>query len=369
MQTPLVDASPVATPAPVERVAARNHGLDALRVAAILGVVAIHVFGLIVGNDDLRGTLPWWIATAIDMGAVWCVPVFIMISGALVLAPRAHAAGPAHFYRKRFARILPALVFWHLVYLVLVRMMIQGERPGLGRLAINVIDGKVYTALYFLWLIAGLYVIAPVLAAFLKDGGDRRARITAGVAVFWTVVAYMIPGVTQLLNQSRGISLGAWNRWFPYVGFFLAGWALRNVLLSRRGIALAAVVALVLQAEVVWQYGIRPEYPWLQALLPVNASGLVTTIVSGLLFVIAVSLGARWTLSERAGDRLRKLSDATFGVFLVHLLVLRVVQLLVPEVGQGTSLGLTAGAYAVVVVVSFVLSHLAGKVPYLRTVV
>ncbi|MFD0595628.1 acyltransferase family protein [Catellatospora coxensis] len=67
--------------------ATRNHGLDALRVAAILGVVAIHVFGLMVGNDDLRGTLPWWIATAIDMGAVWCVPVFIMISGALVLAP------------------------------------------------------------------------------------------------------------------------------------------------------------------------------------------------------------------------------------------------------------------------------------------
>src|SRR5262245_57812335 len=97
------------TPAPTRPPAKeRRLGLDLLRVISIAGVVAIHTFGYMVGNDDLRGTPTWWIATAIDLGVVWVVPVFVMISGALVLHPKAHAQGPWVFYKKRFRRILPA---------------------------------------------------------------------------------------------------------------------------------------------------------------------------------------------------------------------------------------------------------------------
>ena len=39
----------------------------------------------------------------VDIGNVWVIPVFVMVSGALVLGPRAHAAGPRAFYRKRAA--------------------------------------------------------------------------------------------------------------------------------------------------------------------------------------------------------------------------------------------------------------------------
>ncbi len=106
---------PGATPAPP-----RRWDLDALRLLAIAAVVAIHVFGLLV-SAGRRGSPHWWGAVVIDIGLTWAVPVFVMISGALVLAPRAHAAGPAVFYRKRFARIVPALLVWHLVYLLGVR--------------------------------------------------------------------------------------------------------------------------------------------------------------------------------------------------------------------------------------------------------
>src|SRR5690349_16550006 len=98
----------------------RRWEFDALRVAAIGGVVAIHVIGMFLGNRELAGTARWWLAAAVDKGAIWAVPVFVMLSGALVLAPAAHAAGPAAFYRKRFARIIPAMITWHLAYLLLV---------------------------------------------------------------------------------------------------------------------------------------------------------------------------------------------------------------------------------------------------------
>ncbi|MDW5329353.1 acyltransferase [Plantactinospora sp. KLBMP9567] len=355
-------------PPPTGQRPAREYGLDLLRVIAICGVVAIHVFGIIVGKDDLRGSTQWWIATAIDIGAIWAVPVFVMISGAFVLDPRAHRAGPAAFYRKRFARILPAMIVWHLVYLLLVRLIMRGEdlRPLLlGRM---LLDSTVFTALYFLWLIAGLYVIAPVLAAFLADGGVLRARVTAAVALGWTTVAYMLPGLALLGGLSRPNILTSWNRWWPFVGFFLAGWALRKVVLSRRGTILALLAAAVLLLESVWQYGVAPSHRLLQMTFPVMANGALVMIAALLIFVAATSINARMRIGPRSAGLLVRLSDASFGVFLVHLLVFEVLRLLIPAVAEGRSLAVISGTYLVVLLTSFAISTGAARIPYLRTV-
>ncbi|MCL7456901.1 acyltransferase [Micromonospora echinofusca] len=346
----------------------REYGLDALRVVAICGVVAIHVFGVIVGQDDLRGNLGWWVATAIDIGAIWTVPAFIMISGAFVLDPRAHRAGPAAFYRKRFARILPAMIVWHVVYVVVVRMAMRGEEMSLTLLTRLLIDGKVFTALYFLWLIAGLYVLAPVIAPFLHAGGRHRALVTAGVALGWTMVAYMIPGIALILGDSRPNILTSWNRWWPYVGFFIAGWALRRVVLNRLWTALALLGAGLLLAEAIWQFGVAPQHRLLQATFPVMATGTLVAAATLLIFMASVSIGSRVTWRPTVGRLVTRLSDASFGVFLIHLLVFEVFRQLIPDVEAGRSLEVIGLTYPAVLVISFAVSMLASKIPYVRAV-
>ncbi len=358
---PAPPASPTAPPA-------RQYGLDGLRILAICGVVAIHVVGLYVANDERRGSPGWWVATAIDIGAIWTVPVFVMISGALLLSPRAHRAGPAAFYRKRFVRILPALVVWHLVYLLLVRMVLRGEHPAPKTLALLMIDGRLYTALYFLWLIAGLYVIAPVLATFLAAGGRRRAYVSAAVTLGWTLGAFMVAGVANLLGSPRPIHLGAWTMWWPYVGYFLAGWALHHVRL--RGWRLVAVLlgAAVLLAEGVWRWGSKPGLPVYQALFPVSYLGATVALAAIGVFLAGISLGARLRPSERTGRLIVRLSDASFGVFLVHLLLLALIQWAFPGWPVGESLAATLLTCAMVIVASYAVSLGAARVPYLRAV-
>jgi surface polysaccharide O-acyltransferase-like enzyme len=335
---------------------------------AIAGVVIIHVVSNLVSNEDWQGTRRWWVAVAIDIGAVWVVPVFVMISGALVLAPRAHEAGPGAFYRKRFARLLPALVLWHVVYLLVVRVGLRGQELSLPAVTQLLIDGKVYIQLYFLWLIAGLYVIAPVLAAFLRDGGRRRAMIMAGVALSWTLVVFALVGVAQMAGLSRPIWLGSMTRWWPYVGYFLAGWALHRLVLKRRGIAVAALVVVAGLAEMIWQYGTAPAHPTLDALLPVSYLGGVTAAASIAVFLIAIGIGARYRPGPRVAGVLVRLSDASFGVFLIHLLIFEVIRRFVPAVAQASSLGVLLTAYAVTLVLSFAISIGASKVPWVRAV-
>ncbi|SCG76598.1 acyltransferase [Micromonospora inositola] len=364
-----VAASAPATPPPTDAARpGRQYSLDVLRMLAICGVVAIHTVGAVVAHDELRGTLQWWLAAGVDIGATWTVPLFVMISGALTLSPRAHADGPGAFYRRRFTRILPALVVWHVIYLVVARVGLRGERLTIEGLAVLLIDARVFTALYFLWLIAGLYVIAPVLVAFLRDGGQRRALILSAVALGFTLVAFVVSAVATRLGVSRPIHLGALTMWWPYVGYFVAGWALRTVRLGPRATALASVAALVLLIEAVWQWGTRAERPLLQILMPIGYLGASVALATICIFLVGVSLGARHTPSPGAARWVVRLSEASFGVFLVHLLVFELLRYVLPAVRSAESLPVMLGTFVVVLVTSFAISLGAARIPYVRAV-
>ncbi|MEV6487789.1 acyltransferase family protein [Actinoplanes sp. NPDC051633] len=363
---PAQHAAAPSAPTRAEPRPARQWELDALRLAAIAGVVAIHVFGLMIGK--LVGSRGWWAAVVLDVGSTWVVPVFVMISGALVLSPRAHADGPVAFYRKRFVRILPALVVWHLVYLLVVRAAMRGQDLSWGTVTANLINAKTYTALYFLFLIAGLYVLAPVLAAFLGGGGRRRAYLLAAVAMVWTQGAYAVATLSGKLGQPHPLPLDAWNQWWPYVGLFLAGWALRKTVLSVPGMVVAFMLGTAAMAEAVWQFGHPTALGPLAAFVPVTRLGPVVAVAALCFFLVAVGVGARVTPSPRVTLVLKRLSDASFGVFLVHLLILEIGRLTIPAVAAASSFWVLLPTYVATLLVSFLVSLVAARIPYVRAV-
>lgn len=196
----------------------RRWSLDATRILAVIGVVAIHIFGAMVTDPSIHGSPSWWTAVAIDIGFIWVVPVFVMISGALILDPRQFARGTTSFYRRRLLRLAPALVFWAIFYFVVVRTMMSGSPITTDAIASFLLDGRPYTHLYFLWLIVGLYAVAPVLYAFLRDGGQRRTVLFVGVVLAVTVITGSSSAVLAATGQPRPLTLLALTQWLPYVG-------------------------------------------------------------------------------------------------------------------------------------------------------
>jgi len=343
----------------------REYGLDLLRIAAMLGVVGIHTFGAVVSRKDLNGTAAWWVATAIDLGACWAVPVFIMISGALTLDPRQHARGTAQFYRKRAARILPALVFWHVVYLVLREVSVGDLTPKLaGQL---VFDARVYPHLYFLWLILGLYLVAPVLAAYLEAGDRRRAQVFAAVAVTCTIGYVVASNLTIVFGFPRRLVLNAFTMWMPYTAMFLVGWALHEVRLSRRKAWLTGAGTLVVLAEIIWQWPHKNDRRLIDVFFPTSYFGPLILAATVGVFLIGLTAGASLRLTPGRARWLRRLSDATFGVFLVHFLVVYVLRQLFiapAKVELWSAFLLFLGTC----VVSWSISMIAARIPVVRAV-
>lgn len=346
----------------------RRWSLDVLRVISIVGVIAIHVFGNMVGNADVSGSARWWVAVTIDPGFVWVVPVFVMISGALLLEPRQFQRGPADFYRRRLLRLGPAFVFWPLFYVFVVHPAVTGQPGNLRSFVLGVVDGRSYTHLYFLWLIVGLYVVAPVFAAFLREGGTRRAYVFAGAVLAVTVAALISSNILTVAGYDRSSSQTAVTQWVPYVGFFLAGWALRDLVLQGWRLAVVGAVTVAAIGLIIVQYGTRGNSAYLDALLPVSYYGPVVAVAALGCYITVNGALAGWQ-PGRGASILRSLSDASFGVFLVHFAVMLAVRAIPALSDTATSLPSTFAVWAVVTVLSFVFVILARKVPGVRRLV
>lgn len=345
---------------------AREYGLDILRIVSICGVVAIHVFGYMLGRAP-RESRSWWTAVVLDVGWIWVVPVFVMISGALILGSRMTSEQPGLFYRRRAGRLIPALIAWNLIYLIGVRFWMRGEDLSPQRTLQLLVDGSVFTQLYFLWLIAGLYAVAPVLAGFLRGGGQARAIMAAAAFLAAALLFYMLPGVLSLFGAVSPVRLNFLTHWMPYVGYFLAGFALRDVRLSGKRLAMTAVATAGLIAGTIWHYGNKGEVRLLDAVFSVSYLGIGVAAAALGVFVVTLSLAAKLNVG-RWGRTLTELSNATFGVFLVHLVIFEVIRLQFPGVGNGLSVRALALAYIVTLVASFAVSLVARRVPVLRSI-
>lgn len=345
----------------------RNHGLDILRIISICGVVAIHVFGLRVGAEPQQGR-GWWAAVTIDIAFIWVVPVFVMISGALLLGSRMAVTSPGTFYRQRAMRLIPALIFWNAIYLIGLRIWLRHEDLSLVRILQLLYDGSVYTQLYFLWLILGLYAITPLLAAFVAGKSARRVTSAAAALLAVTVLAFTTSAVVGYFGLARPISLNIFTHWMPYVGYFVAGYALRNIRLRGLSLIAAVGVTVALVASTVWHFGHRGSWALLDSLFPVSYLGASVALSALGVFIVGLSLSELIAVPQRMGRALIALSQASFGVFLVHLVIFEIIRLNVPVVLAADSFRAIAATYVVTLVVSFAVSLLASKTPLLRKV-
>ena len=194
--------------------------------------------------------------------------------------------------------------------------------------AAAILNGKLYTALYFFWIVLGLSLVAPLLVPFIRDHG-RRAALIAGVAA--AALPVLSLATARLRATGPVFTDTAFTWWFPYLGFFLLGYGLRGVVLRGPLLWLATLGAAGLAVLNAWQWGNVEAPGWLQDVSPVGYYSATGTVYACLVFLafqghVSKSGSLRFLTGTRSVRLGRVLGDATLGVFALHLTVLYVVQ-------------------------------------------
>jgi surface polysaccharide O-acyltransferase-like enzyme len=290
--------------------------IDAARVAAILAVITIHVTSAL----ELNRALPfsWWYGNVLDSASRWSVPLFVMISGALLLHSDV-ADDPPAFYRRRLSRILPPLIAWSAIYL-LYGHAVANTPKTLGDAVSLVIQGRPYFHLYFLYLITGLYLVAPFLRPVVRLPDQR----VLGMAVLFFLVLGMVDDTIIIWGRSGGAN--AATRFLPYIGYFLAGaWLTRLSQTKGRMVAAGSVAILGILATAVGTDLLVEHLGFGQGLYLyeyLSVTTVPTTLAIFALFLWSAPLMDRIAARVPRGW-LSVVAGSTLGIYVIHPLVMQ----------------------------------------------
>lgn len=191
--------------------------LDNARIAAILAVVILHSAVSGVVDTDL-GSGYWWAGNLYSAFSRWCVPVFVMISGALLLSP-ARQESLGTFYRKRMSRVLWPFLFWSAFFLgwTLVKGIAKGKPPTPGLLVLRFASGEPYYHLWFLYMLIPLYLFVPFLRKVVAHATRREL-------VVLTTMGFVLAALALIHSRLHAQSASFFPVWFlSYLPYFLLG--------------------------------------------------------------------------------------------------------------------------------------------------
>lgn len=286
---------------------------DHIRIAAIFAVVVLHAStGVVMGYGRID---PWeWLAGNVANSASrWGVPVFAMLSGALLLCPGKEESLRI-FFSKRVKRILLPLIFWSSFCYGWYRMG-GGEAMTFGGAVRRVV---LESHLYYLFILAAIYCITPWIRLLWRGGRTLPLFFLAAgamnaLAFYFHASAEIRPGL--LLIHFFFFATG-------FIGYFTAGQYLLRVPVSPRTppLALGLFVAssAVTAAGTFFLAGIYGPGKAGLYLYDYFSPPVMVMSVAVFMFIRAA---AGPHLSCGGGARasaVRMLADSSFGVYLMH---------------------------------------------------
>ena len=141
----------------------RDFNFDLLRALATVSVVALHASGPVLYSYGAIAPGEWWTANVVDSAVRFSVPVFLMLTGALLL-PRVEATGS--FLKKRFSRLIGPFIFWSLIYLA-VALYFQPRGSDSWTFFQQRLQSGISYHLWYVYMLAGIYLILPVLQRWI----------------------------------------------------------------------------------------------------------------------------------------------------------------------------------------------------------
>jgi len=330
--------------------------LDNSRIIAICAVVVLHTAaGVVLGNAI--GSEYWWIGNLFDASVRWCVPVFVMISGALLLDPN-KTEDLKTFYTKRLSRIVVPILFWSVFYQLWV-MRSEGSTPSMVMAVRHLISGKSYYHMWFLYMIAMLYLFTPFFRKVVAHSTRRELSIL--VIITFMVAALHAIGVKVFSEDSK-----LFTSWFlPYVPFYFLGYLLR---IDDRHFSKTILWCTVILSACLTALG----YYLVSITRGTDAGSYFYGSASVTVIPLSISmmyLLKTWTTPIWNEKYTRALSLLTLGVYLIHPIALETLQ----HFGFGPLNFYPAVSIPVVAVIvscsSFIVAWVIQQMPYLKRVI
>ncbi|WP_243347273.1 acyltransferase [Parabacteroides sp. FAFU027] len=289
--------------------------IDNLRALATIGVVLLHSSGDTV---LLFGKIPagdWWIGDIYSGAVRYSVPIFIMLTGVLLLG-KEYSLGV--FFRKRFTRVLTPFLFWSLIYIAFDFW--DKAKNGENILSFDSLDYILeklqYGASFHFWyiyMLIGLYLFIPILGKWARNCTEKEMLYFLGI---WLCAVVLEQPYFSDFHMEIDIANFSGRMGYLVLGYYLANKSIKpktNNIVAATCIIIGIVITIIGTGMI--SFGEKSFNEMLYENLSPNV----------ILFTIGVFLFFRkLEITNPLVIKLRNvISKYSFGIYLVHMLVLR----------------------------------------------
>jgi surface polysaccharide O-acyltransferase-like enzyme len=306
-------------PEPAPAGDSRRVGPDVVRAVAIFLVVVIHTASTAANAGPARGLAAWWAGNLFDSFARPGVPLFVLLSGWMLLTAERRHEPIARFLWRRGQRIILPLVIWSA--LAYAWLAVRDHRPvAWARFPRDLLNGPIYFHLWYVYVLLGLYLAIPLLRPLAAESSWRLRWYTLGL---WCVGTAVLPLWEWWGGPHVGIPVLVVS---TYVGYLLAGtWlaAAPVAAATRRQVLLLLVLMGVWTAVATARLTGAEEMN--VALYAYDRPNVL--VMSVALFVLLTQPGPALWVSRHPGSLglLRRVAATSFGTYLFHPLLLDVL--------------------------------------------
>lgn len=294
--------------------------LHLVRVVACVMVVCLHTLPTsdfaVEGWDGHFKALTIWLTRP-------CVPLFLMITGILLLPYRGENL--MAFYKKRLLRIIFPLLFWGIVYSVLPYLLGMETMEDVEQ---NILflpftyPTAIGGILWYLYILIGIYLVIPFLNPAIFDN-KRFMLVYIAIWFLGSFVVILKSHFSLVLGMTPFCDFDLLLYFSGYLGFLFLGKYLHtcSILIGKSKNSIQAkmlAVYFILTCSAIL----------LQKILSSNLVAFLSftsIIMSACMFLFLKNCSLR----ERGGlyTLLKRISPLAFGIYLSHMVIFRVLSI------------------------------------------
>jgi surface polysaccharide O-acyltransferase-like enzyme len=287
-------------------------------VLVILLHASIEPIPATVTPDSTNVLTQWWSVNIYDSLARPCVPLFVMLSGALLLQPSKVDEPLKVFFKKRVSRIALPFLFWMGAYfawdILVEHQALTGQFVWAG------LVGGPYIHFWFFFMLIGLYLITPLVRIFVAHADQRLMKYFFAL---WLIGVSVVPILNLLMTHDLNSNVFLIT---GYIGYFLLGLYLLKVNINRKLLLVATFSGIIWTALGTY---------WITATIGGNKQfffydyfsfGVVLSSIALFLLLSQTNYGKIKNRFPKLDRLIHYISKNTLAIYLFHFMILETLE-------------------------------------------
>jgi surface polysaccharide O-acyltransferase-like enzyme len=289
--------------------------VDLVRAVGIFLVLLLHISTeYVIPPPEVSAVAAWWTSDFFNSIARPCVPLFVMLSGYLLLQPTKVNEPLKVFFKKRWARIGMPLIFWGAIYFVWI-ILFDNAQFSWNFLVNGVLNGP-YVTFWFLYMLIGIYLLTPILRVLVAYASDSTMKL---LLVVWFVGSGLVP-VAAIFGYNISSQVFILPGW---IGYFLLGAYLMKMKTKPQRwkllVLLAAGFAWTIFAEAFMM--IIPGSSYLYLFYDYLTANVIVASVALFLLLTSISTESYGKLPSSIRKVVHAISVNSLPIYLFHMLL------------------------------------------------